>query len=275
MPGGLQPIEAPRTGDPNVLTVYHPQLAGQAQVAVVADQVVVEVEPNTATQPQPVMLPVVVCGRIAEPGDTDIYSFRAVQHDRIAVNVASQQLGFPLDPIVKITDHTGKVLTTQDDQGANRDADLVFNVPSDGEYRVVVADLYCRGSSRHVYRLNIAPAHADFVLTMSASEFSIASSDKIEIPVTVDRRNNFADEIEVSCAGLPNGVTCQGAVSAVKGETSKAVKLIITAAGEAFSGRIQIIGTSRGTAAETRIARFALTASDLTTEEIWLTVTVK
>jgi hypothetical protein len=273
--GGLQPIETPWLGDPNMLTVYHPQLAGRAQVAVVADPVVVEAESNTAPDPQPVTLPVVVCGRISEPGDTDSYSFRAAKRDRIAVSVASQQLGFPLDPVLKVTDPTRKVLATQDDLGGNRDAQLVFNVPADGEYRVVVADLYRHGGPQHVYRLNIAPARADFALALAAGEFSVASGKQVEIPITIDRRNDFADEIEVSCTGLPSGVECQAAVSAPKGETSKKAKLIITGGEEAFSGRIQIVGTSRGTAAETRIARFALTDGGLSTESIWLTVSAK
>jgi hypothetical protein len=172
---------------------------------------------------------------------------------------------------------------------------LAFLAPVDGEYRVVVADLYSHGGLRHVYRLRMAPVRPDFALTLAAGEFSVAGGGKVEIPVTIDRRGDFSQEIEVECIGLPNGVASQPVVSAAKGKDAKTVKLSLTAGEEPFSGPIQIVGRPKGEAAkgeaakgeaakgdasqhdpaEERIARFVLAGSGLSTDKIWLTVTPK
>ena len=123
-------------------------------------------------------IPVVICGRISEPGEIDVYAFQASQGNKLALSIGSRTLGFALEPVLRVTDKTNKILVSKEDQGGSRDPALVFTVPADGEYRAVVADLCRQGSPRHAYRLSIAPARADYELSLSASDFTASAAKR-------------------------------------------------------------------------------------------------
>ncbi|MBC8329724.1 MAG: hypothetical protein H8E31_13375, partial [Planctomycetes bacterium] len=67
-----------------------------------------EREPNgTPESAQELELPVIVNGRIGEPGDLDVFRFEGRPGDRLVVEVVARRLGSPLDSGIRPTDADG------------------------------------------------------------------------------------------------------------------------------------------------------------------------
>jgi hypothetical protein len=253
--------------------VSHPQLANAVSVRLEPHPTAVEAEPNGRERPQPITLPVTISGRIDPAGDVDVYQFEAAKGQKLFFQVEAWALGFSLDPVLRLTDGTGKVLAQADDVGSSRDgsrdAELSFMVPEDGTYRIEVRDLHSGGGLRHVYRLRATLAEPDFDLTLAADRFILTPSKPLEIPVTVVRRNGFADEVVFSVVGLPEGVTAAPAVAAAD---AKSVTLRLTADAGPVAGPIRIVGKAKGKDEMARTARSPLAGLGASTADLWLTV---
>jgi len=72
---------------------------------------IAEKEPNNRQQPQRVEVPVTITGRIAQPGEVDVYEFTLKKGQKVSVVIESRTLDFPLDPVLRLTDGSGKLLT--------------------------------------------------------------------------------------------------------------------------------------------------------------------
>jgi hypothetical protein len=164
-----------------------------------------------------------------------------------------------------------------DDAGRDsREAELTFNAPADGDYRLAVRDLHRQGGPRFVYRITAGPPQSGFALKLAADAFTLAAGKSVEIPITVGRQGGFSEEIEVSLANLPEGITAEPVKSAGKGDSAKAVKLKLTATPDAsFNGPIRIIGRTPGESPQSRIAAAPLASLGAAIEDVWLTVTKK
>ncbi|HWA97975.1 MAG TPA: hypothetical protein VG713_05760, partial [Pirellulales bacterium] len=178
------------------------------------------------------------------------------------------------DAVLAVFDAAGKQLATQDDQAGVRDAELSFSAPADGTYRLELRDLYGHGSARHVYRLSLAPPAVDFALSLSASEFVCAAGKSIDIPVSIDRRNGFAEAVTVTIQGLPDDARCDPVTSAAKGESAKKITLKLVAGTRAFRDPITIVGRSTNSQLVCD-ATAAITGLKTNTHRPWLTITAK
>jgi hypothetical protein len=96
----------------------------------------------------------------------------------------------------------------------------------------------------------------------------------LEIPVTIERAAGFGEEIEFTAADLPAGVTATPVKSLPKGDTTKAIKLVLTAAERPKSGSLTLIGKSTGDLKLARSARAPLVGG-AHTSNLWLTVTAQ
>jgi hypothetical protein len=236
-----------------VQTVFDPLLAGTATVAVVPHAVIAEIEPNEA-QPQAIEVPATISGRIEKPGDVDAFAFAAKKGQRLMLRAASRRLGYPLDPALRILDEHGKQLAQADDVTGGRDAELAFKVPADGRYQVNVSDFTGQGSSRHIYRLDILPAEPEFELKLAAENLAIPQGKPAELAIEIDRRNGFAEEISFEVRDLPRGITIEPVKSLGKGDSAKTVRLRFSAAKDAASGAVRIVGKSKDDGLQTATA---------------------
>ncbi len=255
--------------------VFDPSLADSLTLPVEPHPSLVEIEPNPPEQSQLVQLPVTLTGRIGDRRDKDAYRFSAKKGEVLRFQIESRDLGYPLDSVLELFKAEGGApVARADDNAKQADADLTYTIPADGEYRIVVSDLYQHFGPRYVYRLRAKPAVPDFRLTIDAQAFTVAAGKPLEIPVKIDRQRNFAGEIAFQVEGLPPGASLATIKSLAKGDTAKTVKLVVTAGKEAFSGPIRIRGESTAAGGPMqREAEASLAKGAATMKELWLTVT--
>jgi hypothetical protein len=231
-------------------------------------------ETATPAEPLAIQLPCLVSGRIEHRRQAHAFALEAVKGDRLSFRIESRSLGFPLDALLTMTDATGEIYSEVDDSGReNRDATLNFTAAADGQYIVTVRDLHDRGGERFAYRLTCEAQTPGFNLTLAGGEFTIAAGKTLEIPVTVERLFGLKDEITVTIDGLPEGVTAEPVVSQGSGDTSKSVKLKLTADANAkpTSGVIRIIGRTGDS--PPKLATFPLSDTAATHTAAWLNLT--
>lgn len=256
------------------IEAFEPSLAESLSLPVEPHSTIVEVEPNSLEQPQAVQLPLTISGRIAERNDRDAFRFAAKKGEVLRFEVESRSLGYPLDAVLELFNAAGdSPLVRVDDADKQTDAELTYTVPADGEYRIAVSDLYRHFGPRFVYRLRATALMADFRLSADAQAFTLKPGAPLEIPIKIDRRQNFSGEIAFKVEGLPPGVLLAPAKSLPGDGSAKAVKLSLSGGQEPFSGPIRIVGEAPGaTAPLVREAEATLPNRTATTKDLWLTV---
>lgn len=226
-------------------------------------------------QPQQLAVPSSLTGVISADAEEDVFTFSAKQKQTLTVTTAARSIQSQLDPVVTVTSEDGKVIKESDDRSkTDLDAEASFTIPSDGIYRVKVADRYGSGGERHFYALTLTETVPDFSATLSANHFGLTNDGKpLEIPVMIKRSSGFTDTIEFTIQGLPQGVKCAPVLSEEKGDSKKGVTLKLTREEftDAFSGNIQITGTSQ-TSQQSRSVESPIQNSNQLTADIWLTV---
>ncbi|WP_417390339.1 pre-peptidase C-terminal domain-containing protein [Gimesia sp.] len=248
LPDDLKTLTPVITESKEQALLSHPQLGNWLTIPLSTTPVTLESKESQAEKGQLLTLPATVTGKIAEPKEIDVYRFVAKKGDKLTFKVDTHMLGYPLDAYIKLFDANGKLLKEVDDPRRNYyDAQLDYGIPADGEYRLEVTDRFQYGGYRYVYLLSIQPTEADFSLQTTEEQYTLTAGDKpLEIEVTVNRQSpRFNDDIEISVAGLPAGVTCEPVVSKLKEKTEKSVKLKLEAkANVVFQGSLEIKGAS-------------------------------
>jgi len=269
--------------DRGVSWVFDPAAANAAPIpwtnyaSVLADATALTAEGQQVT------LPATISGRLASTGTVAAFRFNATKGQRLRFKVEARALGFPLDASLEVRDGSGALIAENDDASNQRNPLLVWTAPADGAFRVSVRDIYRHGGPRYAFRLTAEPIAADYGLGLAGDVFIVAAGKSVEIPVTIDRREGFAEEIEIQASGLPEGVTAAVVKSENKGDSAKTVKLTVSAVATAqpASMRIRVTGVSTGPLARRHRAVMtqpapaagAASAPSFTPRDIWLTIT--
>jgi len=178
-----------------------------------------EQEPNNSTSaPQLLELPAIINGRIAQPGDRDVFCFDGREGDRIVAEVLARRLGSPLDSVLILTDGKGTQLAFNDDfedKGAglithHADSLLSATLPAAGRYYVHLADVQDKGGTEYAYRLRISPPRPDFALRVVPSSLSVRGGTAL-FTVHALRADGFAGPIDLTLKNAPSGFTLDGA----------------------------------------------------------------
>jgi len=258
--------------DVDEFLIADPRLANATTVRVEPHATMVETEPNPAATAQAITLPVTISGRIEPPGDVDAFAFAGKKGEPLLFELASRELGYPLDAVLQILDAEGHSLARVDDVGEAPDPTLAFTPPADGMFRLLVQDLTAAGSARHVYRLRATRAEPIVNVTASGHAFELPADKPVEISLSIDRQHGFAEEITFRVEGLPEFVSAAAVVSPGSGEAAKSVKLTLASNGGSFSGPIRIIGQSNGPLALSRAAAAIIPNHTIRCDKLWLTV---
>jgi hypothetical protein len=178
-----------------------------------------EQEPNdNPASAQMVTLPLIINGRISQPGDSDVFKFQGRAGEEVVAEVYARRLDSPLDSVLRLTDGQGHQLAFNDDcedKGAGLDthyADscLRARLPADGVYYVHLADAQHHGGPEYAYRLRISAPRPDFALRIVPS--SITARVGMSTPVTlyVLRRDGFTNDITLTLKDAPAGFSLSG-----------------------------------------------------------------
>ena len=179
-----------------------------------------DIEPNnTPAAAQKISLPLIVNGRMDQPGDWDVFEVDAKAGETLVAEVRARRLESPLDSFLKVTDSAGKVIALNDDHfdaasGLNTDhADsyLMAKFPSDGKYFVHLGNTRQDGGKAYAYRLRINQPQPDFELRLLPSRVVIRSKSSAAVTVYAIRRDGFSGPIKLSFKDLPAGLNSNGA----------------------------------------------------------------
>lgn len=178
-----------------------------------------EKEPNESNSPgQQVDLPVVVNGRIGRPGDIDIFQFEGKAGSVIVAEVTARRLNSPLDSMLKLTDSSGRQLTSNDDfddkaaglSTHHADSYLRCTLPADGRYFIHLSDTQGKGAAEYAYRLRVSAPRPDFALRVAPA--SVTARVGVSVPLTVYavRKDGFTNEILLDLKAAPRGFSMEG-----------------------------------------------------------------
>ncbi len=240
-----------------------------------------EAEPNNAcARAEDVTLPVIVNGRMDEPGDWDVFRLQGRAGNEITVEVQARRLRSPMDSVLKITDADGKILAANDDfldkaghlhRGPglithHADSLLRFEFPADGQYFLHIGDTQRQGGPAHAYRLRISPRVPDFDLRVVPSSISAQAGQIVPITVYALRRDGFAGEISLALTDAKSGFGLGGGW--IPAGQDK-VRLTLTAPGVQRNKRFELQLEGRATIDGREVCRPAAPADDTMQAFLW------
>ncbi len=172
--------------------------------------------PSTAQQ---ATLPIIVNGRIGQPGETDVFSFQGRAGEQVDAEVTARRLASPLDSVLKLTDANGQQLAFNDDtedraSGLNThhaDSYLHATLPAAGTYFVHLGDTQRKGGPDYAYRLRLSAPRPDFELRAVPSSLSIRGGMSVPLTVYALRKDGFTNEIALALKDPPPGFALSGA----------------------------------------------------------------
>lgn len=207
-------------------------LGETALAALVTPPVTQEKEPNNDTKSaQKLTAPFAVSGVISPTADEDRVAFSAKKGDAMTFRVHAALLHSPLDATLRIEDVSGKGLQQADDaEAANPDPVLAWKAPADGEYVVIVSDLFQRGGPEFCYALEAAPARPVVSAVLAEHSLKLDAGKSAELKLTAKITGTLQGKLTARVTGLPPGVTAKDTDIPAKGGE---VKIPLSAAPEA------------------------------------------
>ncbi len=258
---GLEPITITAPADPTIsswpvsLKRAGGQSSGFGQVSLVDRPQFLETEPNNAPEAaNRVELSHDINGRFDQRGDVDRYVLKPPAGSTWVFAGITRDQGSPSDLQFKLLKADGNPLAMIDDTGVDEGwAKVTF--PEEADYTLVVNDLAMRGGPDYSYRIAIKPYAPGFQLALSTDTFNIPAGGSVFATVTATRFD-YGGPIELSVAGLPEGVT---ASRSVIGPGRNDAVLTLTAGPTYTPGQwhaIRVVGTAAD-GATTATADFA------------------
>ncbi len=178
-----------------------------------------EKEPNNSSaEAEQIQLPVIVNGRIQQPGDRDIFSFEGSAGDNVSIEVIARRLNSPVDSVVSLSGPGLEKPARNDDYNAktsdhlhlgaglvthHADSYLMQTLPSNGTYYVKIEDAQAQGGHEYGYRLRVSPAKPDFKLRMVPSGLHVAPGGTAVCTIHAVRSEGFDGPISITAANLP------------------------------------------------------------------------
>ena len=228
-----------------------------------------ETEPNNnAKQAQRITLPQIVNGRIAQPGDVDVFRFEGRAGDQVVAEVVARRLGSPLDSLLRLTDASGRVLAWNDDHEDKEmgllthhaDSYLCARLPQDGVYYAQLADSQQHGDGAYGYRLRLTPPRPDFALRVTPSSINVSALGTVPICVHAFRKDGFDGDIELVLKDAPAGFTLDGG-RIPKGRDR--VRMTLTAAGKRLGEPVVLQLEGRATIGGQTVSRPVVPSEDM------------
>jgi len=237
--------------------------------------VVHETQDESAAQAD--SLPCIFSGHITQPGQRDRIRFTVEPSVRYRAVVHSRSFGFPLDSVLRVTRVAdGSEVVRNDDTARDQyDAEVTWTSKVSDQMELEISDLVDGYGPRHAYSVEISPVQPTAELSVAEEQFTLKAEGTLEISVAISRLGGFEQELMVAAAGLPEGVQAEPVVSKAKGDTSKTVKLKLSAnEGVAQQGTFRIVAQANPSD-DHQPANFTATTAlleNVSVPDLWLTV---
>jgi hypothetical protein len=174
---------------------------------------------HTAATAQRVKLPLILNGRIAQPGDWDVYRFDGRAGQAIVAEVTARRLDSPLDSVLRLTDAKGAQLAFNDDapdeaaglETHHADSRILTTLPANGAYYLYLGDVQQKGGAEYAYRLRLGAPQPDFELRVTPSAINAGAGMNVPVAVHAIRRDGFSGAIELALKDAPRGLSLAGA----------------------------------------------------------------
>ncbi len=228
-----------------------------------------EKEPNNSpAAAQRVKLPVIVNGRIDQPGDWDVFRFQGRAGQAIVAEVFARRLDSPLDSVLKLTDAKGRQLAFNDDYddpGAglethHADSRILTTLPANGTYYLSLGDAQQKGGPEYAYRLRIGAPRPDFDLRVTPSSINVSGGLTVPITVHALRKDGFSGDIALALKGAPKGFTLIGGLLPTGRDE---VRLTLTVSPQPQPAPLSLTLEGRATIQGHQVARLAVPADDM------------
>ena len=200
---------------------------------------------NSTGTAQAITLPIIINGRIGQPGERDVFTFQGHAGQRIVAEVFARRLDSPLDSFLRLTGAGGKQLAFNDDfedkgSGLNThhaDSYLTATLPGDGTFFIQITDTQGQGGPEFAYRLRVSEPQPDFALRVVPSSISLRTGMSAPLTVFALRRDGFTNAIHLELETAPEGFSLSGA--RVLGNQDKA-QFTLKAPPESFENPVAI-----------------------------------
>jgi hypothetical protein len=160
-----------------------------------------------------VAAPAALNGRLARPGEVDRFRLSVEPGTKLRLEVFAEQLGSPLDTVLKLERDNGTLLAQADDAPGSTDPKLDYTVPADVKSLVVaLEDLHGRGGPDCIYRVVVRPTGSrarDFRLFLPSAELNVPISGSRVVEVDVER-DGYTGPIRLAFEGLPGSGSVLG-----------------------------------------------------------------
>lgn len=214
----------------------HPGVSGVVRLGLVDRDVTLESSSAHATpaSAQPVTLPCAVAGRFVQPREVDWYRFAAKKGQALWIETVGERDGKVMDLDLAIHDAQGKVLLQLADTIPPKESPVKcplgsldpmgdWQVPADGEYFLMIRDLYSSRTSgvERTYRLSIEPRReAVRVVAIHAnaapSGFAMSAGGGATLQLIAIRRGGHEAPIRIRAQQLPPSLEAKEAVIPAK-----------------------------------------------------------
>jgi hypothetical protein len=189
-------------------------------------------------QNEPLPTPIVLNGRIGEPGEVDTWSLAVKKGEPLTIETRAARLGSPLDAVVVIHDAADKEVAR-----VEGDKSTEWTPTVDGTFHLLIRDRFrSRGGPAFAYRVKVSSARPDFRLTLPLDAASLLRKGQTKIKLEVARLGGFKEPIAIVAENLPEGVT---ALPLTAGVNQTNVELTLKADDKApvTTREIRIVGT--------------------------------
>lgn len=179
-----------------------------------------EREPNASLgAAQSVKPPVIIDGRIDEPGDADFFRLKGPGNKEMIFEIFARRLGSPMDASLAVFDDDGQQIAFNDDHedlGSgltthHADSRISVKLPPSGACFVRVTDTQHQGGITNAYRLNIHPAKPSFSLRITPSSLNAKPGSGARCTVHALRTDGFDGAITLQLQDAPSGFALSGA----------------------------------------------------------------
>jgi hypothetical protein len=228
-----------------------------------------EKEPNNSpAAAQRVKLPIIMNGRIDQPGDWDVFRFQGRAGEAIVAEVYARRLDSPLDSVLKLTDAKGTQLAFNDDYddpGAglethHADSRILTTLPATGTYYLSLGDAQQKGGPEYAYRLRIGAPRPDFDLRVTPSSINVSGGLTVPITVHALRKDGFSGDIALVLKGAPKGFTLIGGLLPAGRDE---VRLTLTVPPQPQPEPLNLSLEGRATIQGHEVTRLAVPADDM------------